>query len=170
MSSPEGASPAQPACTTARTPARCTAAATISPNQSPWDGAMLPKPTKTGGGPACRNSTNSTGGSHLTGLAGHQYPLTPTFGGQSAGRGSTAGLKPWQVGQPSGGPPCIGAAVARAGGRPSRARSRGTISEYKELPRPSSLRPAARLPAGPRSPVSSLPGSGNSFVGTAGTR
>ena len=51
MSSPAGPSSAQPDWTTARTPARLTAAATTSWSRS-WVGVMLPNPTNTGGGPA----------------------------------------------------------------------------------------------------------------------
>ncbi|MFD5611515.1 hypothetical protein [Kitasatospora sp. NPDC127060] len=90
--SPAAASPAQPACTTARTPVCRTAAVTSSPSRSPSSGAMLPKPMNTGAGPAWRKSTRSAGGCQPSGRAGHQKPATSTGAGQSTGRGASWGL------------------------------------------------------------------------------
>ena len=84
-------------------------------NDSASDAAMLPKPKKTGGSPARRKSSRRSGGFQPAGPAGHQYPVTCTSGGQSSGRGTTAGLNPWQIGQPGGGLAPAGSVAAAAG-------------------------------------------------------
>ena len=72
MSSSAADSPASPACTTPRTPARRSASRATALTRCPWPAAMLPKLTSTGGGPAARKSTSSAGGCHPTGCGGNQ--------------------------------------------------------------------------------------------------
>jgi hypothetical protein len=92
MSSSATDSPASPAWTMPRTPARRSASRATRLTRSPWPAAMLPKLTSTGGGPAARKSTRSAGGSQPCGCGGNQYPVTSRPARQSAGRGTTVGL------------------------------------------------------------------------------
>jgi hypothetical protein len=122
--------PAHPDCTTARTFARRTASSTGPLSRSPCPGPMLPKPMNTGGGPASRNAASSAGGAQPAGTAGHQYPTTSSCGRQSAGRGTTAGLNPWNAGHR---PASCHVRRVRIGscGRPRRARRRRTGPAYR---------------------------------------
>ena len=79
---------------TIRVPACCPAVSARARSSLASLGFMLPIPTNTGGGPAVRNSSRAAGGDQAGGLTGHQYPATSMPSRQSAGRGTTDGLKP----------------------------------------------------------------------------
>ena len=84
---------ASPLCRMARCPLRSIACTNLVVMSAALEFGMLPKPMKTGGGPASRKRSNAGGGTQSAGASKEAKPTTWTSFRQSLGLGSRLGLK-----------------------------------------------------------------------------